>query len=56
MRKYAPTKPWLEVVPLLLEHGADVGVEDNKGRTPFYVALSKGHHDIAKLLSEYGTK
>jgi ankyrin repeat protein len=47
---------WLEVVCLLLKHGADVEAKDDEGRTAFYFASSRGLHDIAKLLSEHGTK
>jgi ankyrin repeat protein len=48
--------PSLEVVCLLLEHGADVEAKDDEGRTALDIASSGGYHDIAKLLSEHGTK
>jgi ankyrin repeat protein len=41
---------------MLLEHGADVGVEDNEGRTVFQVASAKGRIKIMNLVSEYGAK
>jgi hypothetical protein len=46
----------VEVVRVLLEHGASVGAEGNGGRTPSQLASSKGYSDIVKLLSEHGTK
>ncbi|KAI0248516.1 ankyrin repeat-containing domain protein, partial [Lactifluus subvellereus] len=49
-------RPSLEVACLLLKHGADVDAKDHKGRTAFHFALSKGHNDIAKLLSGHGAE
>jgi ankyrin repeat protein len=46
----------VEVVRVLLEHGANAGVEDNEGRTPFQIASAKGDNDIMKLLSEHGAR
>jgi ankyrin repeat protein len=46
----------VEVVPVLLEHGASIDAEDAEGRTPLQVALWKGYSDIANLLSERGAK
>jgi ankyrin repeat protein len=46
----------VEVVRVLLEHGANVGAEDNGGRTPFQIASAKGNDEIMKLLSEHGAK
>jgi ankyrin repeat protein len=42
----------LEVVRLLVEHGADIDVKDKAGRTAYQVALAKGHDKITKLLTE----
>jgi ankyrin repeat protein len=51
-----PEAPSLEVVCLLLKHGADVEAKDVEGRTAFQYASSRGLDDIAKLLSEHGAK
>ncbi|KAF8476561.1 hypothetical protein DFH94DRAFT_756372, partial [Russula ochroleuca] len=41
---------------MLLERGANVGVEDNKGRTPFRMASTQGKDETMKLLLEHGAK
>jgi ankyrin repeat protein len=46
----------VEVVRVLLEHGANVDAEDSEGRTPFQIASAKGYDEIMKLLSEHGAK
>jgi ankyrin repeat protein len=46
---------YIEVVRVLLEHGADVGSEDKQGKTPFTLA-KEGHYEIMKLLLEHGTR
>ena len=49
----------VDVVRMLFEHGANVGVEDSEGRTPYQIALaegSEGNKEIIKLLSEHGAK
>jgi len=46
----------VEVVHVLLEHGANVDVKGRRGRTPFQIASMKGFDDIMKLLSEHGAK
>ena len=41
---------------LLLEQGADLGAEDNQGRTAYQFALDGGHDEIAQLLLMHGAK
>ena len=40
---------------LLLEHGANIDAENNKGETPFLVALEAGHYEMAGFLWGLGT-
>jgi ankyrin repeat protein len=44
----------LEIVELLVKHGADPNIRDREGRTAFYLAVTKGKIPAAKLLLEYG--
>jgi ankyrin repeat protein len=44
----------LEIVRLLLEHGADVQIRASNHKAPFKVATDEGHTQIAQLLLEYG--
>ncbi|KAF8489915.1 hypothetical protein F5888DRAFT_1951512 [Russula emetica] len=48
----------IEVVRVLLEHGANVGAEDESGKTPFTLAKSRESQsdEIMKLLSEHGAQ
>jgi hypothetical protein len=46
----------LEVARLLVEHGANIGVEDDVGRTAFQLASGYGYHDFAKFLSDHDSK
>jgi Ankyrin repeats (many copies) len=46
----------IEVVRVLLGHGADVDAEDKQGRTPFTLAKERRHDEVMKLLSEHGTR
>lgn len=39
-------------VQLLLEHGADVNIQDNDLWTPLHVAAACGHKNIAEILLE----
>ena len=43
----------VEIVRLLIEHGANVEVKDNEGRTPLDVASGKQRERIVEVLSEY---
>ena len=47
----------LDVLRIMLEHGVDLdpSAEDEDGRTSLQLSLYKGHHEIARLLSEYST-
>jgi ankyrin repeat protein len=38
---------------VLLEHGANVHLQNNDGHTPYQVASAKGDEEIARLLSEH---
>ena len=40
----------VEVVPVLLQHGANVGMKNNRGRTALQVASDRGHDGIIRLL------
>jgi hypothetical protein len=46
----------IEVVRVLLEHGANLDAEDKQGRTPFTLAKENGYNEIMKLLSEHGAQ
>jgi ankyrin repeat protein len=46
----------LEVVRLLLKHGADVEAKGNDGKTALQRAADRGHGKIVKLLREHGAK
>ncbi|WP_341818891.1 ankyrin repeat domain-containing protein [Wolbachia endosymbiont (group B) of Phasia obesa] len=39
-----------QAIDLLLEAGADPNIQDNKGKTPLYLAAAKGHYDNANSL------
>lgn len=43
----------LEVVRLLLEHRADVGIRDWRGHTPLYTAVAESQCSVVKLLLEH---
>jgi hypothetical protein len=44
----------LDLVGLLLDHGADPAAKDFEGKTPLTAALKNGHEDIAELLRQRG--
>ena len=50
----AAEKGHVEVVKLLLEHGANPNARDMYGVTPLHLAARKGHVEITKLLLEHG--
>jgi ankyrin repeat protein len=45
----------LEVVRLLLDHGADANIQGSSG-TPLQMATTNGHHEIARLLPDHGAQ
>ncbi|RYP42809.1 hypothetical protein DL768_010207 [Monosporascus sp. mg162] len=48
--RWAAEKGYVEMVELLLNHGADVTVADKDGWTPLIAASSKGYVDVVRLL------
>jgi serine/threonine-protein phosphatase 6 regulatory ankyrin repeat subunit B len=42
------------MIPLLLNHSAELDAEDNQGITPFFMAAYSGNYDGFKLLLEKG--
>ena len=54
--RLAITKNYFEIVQLLLEHGADVNIRNERDRTPYQVAESAGLTEIARLLLEHGAE
>jgi ankyrin repeat protein len=43
-------------VEFLLDHGADPRIQGLNGRTPYLVALSRGHRDTAALIEKRTTR
>lgn len=52
----AVLKRQVETVALLLEHGAELAIEDKHGRTPLQAATQINHPEICRLLQEEGLK
>jgi ankyrin repeat protein len=50
-KAFVDSEPLLEVIKLLLEHGASGHRENNRGETPFQVAAARGLQEITGLLS-----
>ena len=50
----ASDKGHLDVMRLLLEHGADPNVRDGSSNTPLHGVSQRGHVKIARVLLEYG--
>lgn len=51
---YPLLKGTVEGTRLLLEHGAIIDAEDNKGRTPLQLAREHGRQDVMICLLQYG--
>ena len=49
----AAQKGHLEIMRLLIEHGADPNKAKANGATPMHMAVQQGHLDIVKLLIEH---
>jgi ankyrin repeat protein len=46
----------LRLINFLLERDADVRVLNDVGRTPYQLAMEKGHQKMADLLQDYERK
>jgi len=51
---YASKWGYSEAVHCLVANGADITIKDNKGETPFFSAIRRGHIKIAKFLIQSG--
>jgi len=55
----SPKQVWgghVDVLELLLAHGADVNAKTEKGQTAISLAKEKGHTEIVELLRKHGAK
>jgi ankyrin repeat protein len=51
---YAAGLGFADLVQPLIEHGADVNAEDDKGKTPLRVAVEANQREVVKLLTNLG--
>lgn len=52
----AAKRGWVRGARLLLEAEADAGLEDDRGMTPLWLAVRRGHPDMVLLLLEAGAR
>ena len=52
----AAEEGYLDMCQMLLDHKADVRMQDNQGNTPLHLALSGDHFDISRILLEYNAE
>jgi ankyrin repeat protein len=52
----AAQRGYMDLVQMLLDHGADANIADSSGFRPISVCLEEGHEDIALLLLERGVE
>ena len=52
---FALRRGHLEIVQLLLDHGAGVTIQAN-GLTPYQIATQNGHHGVMQLLLGHGAE
>jgi ankyrin repeat protein len=45
----------IETAKELIKHGADITIEDNDGKTPYDLAVKRGHFKLAKYLKSVST-
>lgn len=50
------TKPWQDIVRILVDAGADPSLADKAGVTPLQHARSRGYAEIAKILEAAGAR
>jgi len=46
----------IDVIRVLLDHGADVSIKDQQGKTALLWAEAQGHADVAQVLRDAATK
>ncbi|MGK7377601.1 ankyrin repeat domain-containing protein [Planococcus sp. 1R117A] len=54
--RWAVQKGHLDVIQLLLAHGADVNAKDDSGMTPLYQAAADGNTEIVAYLLDHGAE
>jgi ankyrin repeat protein len=54
MPPFQESNPKADIVRLLIDHGADTGVQDEADLTPLHLAAFNGNVEIVRLLIQYG--